>query len=202
MSRSPGDAREAAAAALQEALAADPHFVPHLEVALEETGKLGQGGMGVVYRVRDRRLGREAALKLMVPGRESETSTRRFRREVEVTARLDHPSVPPVYEAGTTRDGRLFLLMRLVEGDTLRARIKSFHASHPRLAQGARALRALLEALVKVGEAVAYAHSRRVVHRDLKPDTALLDLRRAAPGSRSAAQAEWPSEARPPRQRT
>ena len=160
--------------ALRQALAEDLNFVPHLEFVLEQTATLGEGGMGVVYRVRDRRLGRDAALKLIRPERDGPVATRRFRREIEITSRLDHPAIPPVYEAGTTATGQHFLLMRLVEGDSLKAEVEGFHAVHPDLSKSRRELRPLLEQLVKVAEAVAYAHGQGVVHRDLKPDNILV----------------------------
>jgi formylglycine-generating enzyme required for sulfatase activity/tRNA A-37 threonylcarbamoyl transferase component Bud32 len=126
--------------------------------------------MGVVHRVRDRRLGREVALKLIRPDKSSDLAARRFRREARVTARLEHPAIPAVLEAGTTARGEPFLLMRVIEGSTLRERIAALHADPPDPAE----LRELLEVLVKVGDAVAYAHEKKVVHRDLKPDNVMI----------------------------
>jgi serine/threonine protein kinase len=136
---------------------------PSLELVTERV--LGQGGMGIVYLVRDTRLGRRAALKL-VRGTTS-TRARRFLRETAVTARLDHPGIPPVYEAATTPTGQDYLLMRYVEGSSMSAHLE--RAVEGRGATPGRSMRTLVEALVKVGEAVAYAHSRGIVHRDLKP---------------------------------
>ncbi len=157
-------ARERAVQALRAVQ--DPRFAPHLDLVLERKELLGQGGMGVVHRVLDRRLGREAALKVMRTADPHPVDAARFLREAEVTARLDHPAIPPVYEAGTDAAGRLYLLMRVIEGQPLSTLVDAAHASPP---PSLPALRPLLEALVKVGEAIAYAHSRRMVHRDLKP---------------------------------
>jgi len=126
---------------------------------------LGEGGMGVVYLVDDPQLGRPAALKLVRAGGASETRARRFARERHVTARLDHPGIPPVFEAGRMASGQDYLLMRFVDGRSLAKLIAERPAGEPR---------ALLHALVKAAEAVAYAHSRGVVHRDLKPENVMV----------------------------
>jgi len=130
---------------------------------------LGQGGMGVVHLVLDPRLGRRAALKVLrapvTPSR-----VRRFRREIAVTSRLDHPGIPPVYEAGLTPAAQHYLLMRYVQGESLAelfARRSQLEGSKKK--EWHKDTRELLHALVKVGEAVSYAHSRGIVHRDLKP---------------------------------
>lgn len=144
---------------------------PHARLAFETLEKIGEGGMGTVYRILDKRLGREAALKLLIPSETAdgdELSRERFLREAEVTARLDHPAIPPVYEAGMTSDGQLYMLMRLIRGGTLTEKIGGVHE------KGAGSIRDLLEILVKVGEAVAYAHRQGVIHRDLKPSNIMV----------------------------
>ena len=142
---------------------------------------LGQGGMGTVHLVTDASLGRSAALKL-VRGEGHPTRAKRFRREIVLTARLDHPGIPPVYQAGRTPSGQDYLLMRFVDGEGLDAVLDRVHqrargaSEVSREAPAGRAPepRELLDALVKVAEAVAYAHSRGVVHRDLKPANLML----------------------------
>jgi serine/threonine protein kinase len=130
---------------------------------------LGKGGMGIVHLVFDPGLGRSAALKL-IRGTSSESRILRFQRETRVTARLDHPCVPPVYEAGISLDGQDYMLMQYVDGESL-ANILAARQLH---APDAGVPRELLHALVKVAETVAYAHSRRIVHRDLKPANIML----------------------------
>jgi tetratricopeptide (TPR) repeat protein/tRNA A-37 threonylcarbamoyl transferase component Bud32 len=146
-------------------------LTPELHVTCERL--LGQGGMGTVHLVHDPTLGRRAALKL-VKGEGSATRTKRFKREVVVTARLDHPGIPPVFLSGRTPAGQDFLLMRFVDGDALDKVLDNVHDRadgrlRSREAKPAPEARDLLDALVKVSEAMAYAHSRGIVHRDLKP---------------------------------
>lgn len=143
-----------------------PHL-PQTEGSLELVEKIGEGGMGQVFRVRDRRFQREAALKLLKPDRQSERIRARFCREARVTAFLDHPSIPPVYEYGQTARGELFILMKLVRGQSLRERL-NLRGEPPEDLIG------LLEILIKVCEALAHAHKRGVVHRDIKPDNILI----------------------------
>lgn len=150
----------------------DPLFSPHADVVFTKIDVLGQGGMGVVMRVLDERLGRQAALKLINAQVSDHQTITRFRREASITARLDHPSVPPVYEAGTTADGQHYLLMKVIEGDSLTQRFRDLRAAEGAEAEDIRL--SLLQALVKVAEALAYAHSRGVIHRDIKPDNILI----------------------------
>jgi tetratricopeptide (TPR) repeat protein len=128
-------------------------------------GEHARGGMGRILLARDRRLGRRVALKELHaeagPGAES-----RFVREALVTARLQHPAIVPVYEAGRWPGGRPFYAMKLVEGRSLEALLRGATSLPSRLA--------LLPHLIAVAEAVAYAHGQRVVHRDLKPANVLV----------------------------
>ncbi|MCO5172169.1 MAG: serine/threonine protein kinase [Planctomycetes bacterium] len=147
-----------------------------LELVVER--ELGRGGMGIVYLVRDPRLKRLAALKLVREGGGPQRVDR-FRREAMVTAHIAHPGVPPVYETGVTDDGRDYLLLRYVAGRALSellARVDRGRARHRWLGRRGpwAPPRELLQALVKVGEALAYAHSRGIVHRDLKPDNVMV----------------------------
>ncbi len=126
----------------------------------EIKGEFARGGMGRVLLARDRRLDRTVAIKELHanagPGAPS-----RFVREAFITARLQHPAIVPVYEAGRWRGGRPFYAMKLVEGQTLDDLLLAAVDIGDRLA--------LLPHLIAVAEAVAFAHGRRVVHRDLKP---------------------------------
>ncbi len=126
--------------------------------------ELARGGMGRITLVRDRRLGREVALKEILDG----DLRARFEREVAITAQLQHPAIVPIYEAGEWPDGSAFYTMRLVVGGTLADAIAKASTLEQRLA--------LIPHVVATTEALAYAHSRQIVHRDLKPGNVLVVL--------------------------
>ena len=136
----------------------------------ERRGLLGQGGMGVVERVYDHLLERELAFKHVRPDAHSAELAARFERELKLTAKLEHPAVPPVYDAGVLADGRPYMLMRLLQGETLKQRLTGLTKTRRLEAQRP----ALLELLLRVSEAVAFAHEQGVVHRDLKPDNIMV----------------------------
>ncbi|MBL8817307.1 MAG: protein kinase [Planctomyces sp.] len=115
--------------------------------------EIARGGMGCVLAARDLTLDRDVALKVLLPG----ASEDRFVREAKITARLPHPGIPPVYALGWFTDGSPFLAMKLIEGQTLAMELKT--ANRPRL----------LQVFTQVCQAVGFAHSRGVIHRDLKP---------------------------------
>lgn len=126
--------------------------------------QIAKGGMGVVYKARQRRLDRLVALKTILRAEAaSEQEVQRFQAEAEAAARLDHPGIVPIFEVGEDR-GRHFLSMALVEGGSLAAR----------LAAGPLEPRAAAAIVRAVAEAVAYAHDRGIVHRDLKPSNVLM----------------------------
>jgi eukaryotic-like serine/threonine-protein kinase len=137
-----------------------------------------QGGIGKVSVAFDAELQREVALKQIRPERADEDSRARFLLEAEVTGRLEHPGIVPVYGLGLDEDGRPFYAMRLVRGISFDAAINAFHSADqdPRRDPQERslALRHLLDRFVDVCQTVAYAHSRGVLHRDLKPANVLL----------------------------
>ncbi len=135
-----------------------------------------RGGMGQVWRALDGELGREVAFKVIRPKfADDDTARRRFEFEAEVTGRLEHPAVIPVYGAGRDAAARPYYAMRFVEGKSLQEAIAAFHA--PSGLTGAErvvALRRLLGHFVTVCRAVDFAHSRGVIHRDLKPDNVMV----------------------------
>jgi WD40 repeat protein/serine/threonine protein kinase len=125
----------------------------------EILGEHGRGGLGRVSRAHDKDLGRDIAIKeLLSRGHVQEL---RFVREAMVTARLEHPGIVPVYEAGRWPDGTPFYAMKLVSGRPLRALIAERKTVDERLG--------LLHHVVAVADAIAYAHGRNIIHRDLKP---------------------------------
>jgi len=128
--------------------------------------EIGRGGMGVVYLARDRRLKRLVAVKLLPPDLAYRPDIRsRFLREAETSAALNHPNIVPIFTVEEA-DNLVFFIMGYVHGDTLARRLRDRGPMPPDEAR--RLLR-------EVGDALAYAHSRGVVHRDIKPDNILLD---------------------------
>ncbi len=137
-----------------------------------------RGGLGEVYVARDEELGRDVALK-EIQGRYADhpESRARFVLEAEINGGLEHPGIVPVYGLGTYADGRPFYAMRFIKGDSLQEAIQRFHAAEgPRRGprERALALRELLRRFSDVCNAIAYAHSRGVLHRDLKPGNVML----------------------------
>lgn len=127
--------------------------------------ELGRGGMGVVYRARQKSLGREVAVKLILQGAQaSELDKARFRAEVAAAARLEHPNIVPIYDVNEV-DGWHFFGMKLIEGETLAQRIT----------KGPIPEKEAVRLVLAVARAIEYAHGRGVIHRDLKPANILVD---------------------------
>jgi eukaryotic-like serine/threonine-protein kinase len=139
----------------------------------EDLGLLGRGAMGEVRSVRDRTFNRVIAMKIMaVHVAARETLVARFAAEAQVTAQLQHPGIVPVHDQGVLPDGRRFFTMKQITGRDLRDVIAKVHAASREdwgTAPDGWTFRRLIDAFLQVCHAVAYAHRRGVVHRDLKP---------------------------------
>jgi serine/threonine protein kinase len=123
--------------------------------------RIGQGGMGTVYRARDRELGREVALKVVRLPEGAPDIAARMVREARTLARLEHPGIVPVHDVGTLSDGRVFYAMKLVRGAPLDQIAPTGLAERLRIVE-------------RVCEAVAFAHAHGVIHRDLKPQNVMV----------------------------
>ncbi len=133
------------------------------------------GGLGRIWLARDDNMGRDVALKDLRPERANNPSTwARFLREARVTGQLEHPNIVPVYEVGHGSNDQPFYTMRFVRGRTLSEAARDYHNPERKGQPETMRLRELLNAFVGVCNAIAYAHSRGVIHRDLKPQNVVL----------------------------
>ena len=152
------------------ASAADDELRAHVQRALaahyELDCEIGRGGMGIVYRARDRRLKRQVAIKLLPPELAFRSEIKsRFLREAETAAQLSHPNIVPIYTVDE-QEQLVFFVMAYISGDNLAKRL------HER---GVLTIDETRKVMREVADALAYAHDRGVVHRDIKPDNILLD---------------------------
>src|SRR5216117_548044 len=161
--------REASRESFEAILAKDEVRDTHWRVGnYEILEEIGRGGMGVIYRARQRHSRRIVALKRMVSYQaDSRETLERFRREAEAAASLDHPNILPIYEVGQGEDGLPFFSMKYAAGGSLQKAGPALR-SEPRQS---------VQLMAKVARAVQYAHEHGVLHRDLKPGNILLDGR-------------------------
>jgi serine/threonine-protein kinase len=131
--------------------------------------ELGRGGMGAVYLAEDLKHRRKVAVKVLRPDLAASLGTDRFLREVEVAAQLQHPAILPLHDSGQA-DEYVFYIMPYVEGESLRDRLAR---------QGELPLEDAVRILSEVLDALAYAHGKGVIHRDIKPDNIMLSGRHA-----------------------
>jgi serine/threonine protein kinase len=130
--------------------------------------EIGRGGMGAVYRALDVALGRDVAVKLLSDRFAPDSPfAQRFLSEARITGQLQHPGIPAVHQVGTWTDGRPFLAMKLIKGNTLEALLKE--RADPSAERGR-----LLGVFEAVCQAVGYAHAHRVIHRDIKPSNIMV----------------------------
>lgn len=143
-----------------------PELPPGAEVGpYRILDRIGSGGMGTVYSARDSRLDRNVALKFLPPWLAADPrAAERFRHEARAAAALDHPNICTVYEIGEERAGRPYIAMALYRGETLRARLE----------RGPLPVDEAVRVAVAVARALAAAHARGIVHRDVKPGNVML----------------------------
>ncbi|MCA9589921.1 MAG: serine/threonine protein kinase [Myxococcales bacterium] len=134
--------------------------------------KIGEGGMGVVYRARHRLLRRPTAVKLLPPSKAGERAIARFEREVQQTSRLSHPNTVGIFDFGRTQDGIFYYAMEYLDGISLQHLVDAFGPLPP-----ARVVHVLTQAAAALGE----AHAMGLVHRDIKPDNLMLCERGGVP---------------------
>src|SRR5207253_9453224 len=126
----------------------------------EVSGAIGAGGMGEVYRARDPRLHREVAVKILSASLSSDRERlHRFEQEARAAAALNHPNILAVYDIGT-QDGSPYIVSELLEGESLRERLRS----------GPLSLRKAIDYALQIARGLAAAHDKGIVHRDLKPE--------------------------------
>jgi serine/threonine protein kinase len=134
------------------------------------TGEIARGGMGAVLRAADRDIRREIAVKYMLEGHDPKKKVR-FIEEAQITGQLEHPNIVPIHELGADAQGRLFFTMKLVHGRSLRETLDELRANSRATTP---TLTWFLNVFVNVCNALAYAHSRGVIHRDLKPGNVMV----------------------------
>ena len=143
-----------------------PRVVAAIGQQYELEGEIGRGGMSVVYRARDLRLNRSVAIKVLPPQLAYDPAIRtRFTREAQTSAQLAHPHIVPIYDVGEG-EGVAYFVMSIVTGGNLATHL----AREPR-----QPINEVRRILAEIADALAYAHVRGVIHRDIKPDNILLD---------------------------
>jgi serine/threonine-protein kinase len=145
--------------------------VPPAAQRLTPGERIGEGGMATVEAVVDRALRRKMAMKLLQPNlQEDLRALQSFICEAQITGQLDHPNIAPIYDLGRTEDGQLFFTMRLLGGRTL----ADIVADQPPGDLERATLFDLLETVLRVCDALAFAHQRGVIHRDVKPENVMV----------------------------
>ncbi len=137
---------------------------PELEgTRYRATERIGRGGMGAVYSATDSLLHRQVAIKILNVELRATDASARLAREAKILAALEHPGIVPVHDLGSLPDGRMFYVMKLVQGQRLDEYVK-----------GTRLRSELLQVFLKICDAVGFAHAKGIVHRDLKPQNIMI----------------------------
>lgn len=140
-----------------------------------QKGMVGKGGIGRVLLGFDTNIKREVAIKELLldrPGLDKDKAMSRFMREARISGQLEHPGIVPVYELGSKEDGTAYYVMKYVQGRTLGEILSECIASTPE--ESFRIRIKYLDNLISVAEAIAYAHSKGVIHRDIKPQNIII----------------------------
>ena len=158
----------------------DTHMIPATEVA-PQSGRFTvlrlhqRGGLGRVSVALDEELHREIALKEILPAHaDNEENRARFVREAEITGALEHPGIVPVYSLGQFADGRPYYAMRFIRGLNLQMAIEDYHRQADGSAESLLRFRGLVAKIIHTCQTIEYAHSRGVIHRDIKPGNIML----------------------------
>jgi serine/threonine protein kinase/Flp pilus assembly protein TadD len=162
--------------------AAGADNVPTIDLTAARPGPCGRyfrksfharGGMGEVWLSQDNTIGRDIALKVL--RHDSESAKARFLAEAQITGQLEHPNIVPVHDFGMDDEGHPYYVMKFVRGRTLKQAIAEYHGVYPKSAAPRELQRVrLLQVFIDLCHAVAYAHSRGMLHRDVKPDNVML----------------------------
>ena len=151
----------------RDAQGAPPADHPDAELRYAPLKRLGEGGMGEVALVRDQDIGRDVAVKRLLPGLSADALDR-FAREVRIVGRLEHPNIVPIHDVGVDADGQHYFVMKYVEGETLETIIQKLREGDAgyaaRYSIGRRT-----EIFLELLQALRYAHAHGVIHRDIKP---------------------------------
>ena len=151
--------------------ASAPGGASELLLRFIDKGEVGRGGMSSVRRVIDKNVLREVAMKVLDPERAKSTSAvQEFVEEAQITGQLDHPNIVPIHELGIDEQGTKYFTMKLVRGHTLTKWVRASSSDRGTPSY----LTELLQIFLKVCDALAFAHSKGVVHRDLKPDNIMI----------------------------
>ncbi len=155
--------------------------LPLLDSSYEFKEKLGTGGFGVVYKVYDHNLQREVAIKTLLEEHNKTNSSRNvFLTESKITAFLEHPNIVPIHGLYKGEQNQLYLIMKLIEGQSLRQLVQNTIVEYKGLAfkemkiRESRNLLTRLEIFLKICDAISYAHDKKILHRDLKPGNVMI----------------------------